>query len=279
MLVSNLDVKMIEASTADRNGLKGFMGSSGAITVDRKIVSSFDVEFAGSGNGATAPKWGRQLMGCGFAELVGATDTTYTMVGQDFSSLAMLYRIGKVQQELLGSRGGVSIVLDQGTIPLFKFGYESLFQSPEVVAEYLSGIDFSAFKTPVGVTDVATEVTLFGAPIKMKKLTIDPGIQYGKDSHTEGESVEIEARKGTVSTSFRTSDQELVDYIEHGSNNAEGPLNAVHGVAAGNILTVNVPNLQIKTASVAWDGEFANVDVTADIRPLTANTDLTITQS
>lgn len=279
VLVQDLDVQMIEAQTSDRNNITGYMGAQGAVTTQRKITASFGVELAGSGTPATPPKWGTILLGCGFAEVVGASDVAYTPVGESFSSLAMLYRIGKVQQRLNGSRGKVVINLDQGTIPSLKFNTESLYEDPTVEVAALSGIDLSAFKTPVGVTDVATEVSFLGSPVKMKKLSIDPGIEVAFEAHTEGESVEIGNRKGSVSLSFRTDEQELVTMIQNGSNNVEGALVATHGLTAGNILTIDVPNVQIKTAKVSWDGDFANIDVVADIRPLSANTDLSITQS
>lgn len=274
MLVSDLDVQMLEADVQDRNNVVGYMGSQGGITVGRKITASFGVELSGSGS-AAAPAWSPLLMACGFAQV----GTLFTPVDSEFPALTMLYRIGKVQQKLVGSRGNMSINLDQGTIPKLMFSYQSLYEDPTVEGTYLTGVDLAAFKSPVGVTDVVTSVTFLGSAVKMKKLTIDAGVMIEHDKHTEGESIEVGGRAGKVSMSFRTDETELVTMIQNGSNNVEGGLTAVHGVTSGNILTVDVPNLQIKTAKVAWDGEFANVDITADIKPLSANTDFSIEQT
>lgn len=279
ILVQDLSVKMLDSQTQDRKNVVSFMGAQGAVTTARQITTSFGVEAATSGTAATPPAWGDVLMACGFAEVVGASDVAYTPVDDGFSSLTMIYRIKALQQRLIGSRGSVTINLDQGAVPSFKFDFISLYEDPTEEAAALSGVDYSSFKVPESVTDVATQVTLFGTPVAMRKLSINPGIMVDMERHTEGESVEIGGRNGEVSISFRTSEAQLVDAIKKGSGNFEGALQAVHGNEANKTLTVALPNIQVKTADIEWDGEFASVSMTAVIKPLSANTDLTITQS
>ena len=279
VLASDLSVNMLEGNVADRNNITGFMGNQGGITVGRKITASFGVEFAGSGTANTAPAWGKLLRACGMGEVIGANDVTYTPVGSGFESVTMLYRIQKVQQRLKGARGKFSLQLDSQTIPMMMFEFESLYDAPTVESIALAGVDTSAFKAPLGQTKDTGEVTFLGSPVRMQKLTIDLGVEVQFVEDVGSESVEIVGREGSVNLSFRTTDAQLVAAIENASNNVEGALNAVHGNGAGKTLTVNVPNVQVRTAAVSWDGEIANVDITADIRPLTANTDLTITQS
>lgn len=279
ILAQDLSVKMLDSQTQDRNNVVPFMGDQGAITTARQVTASFGIEAATSGAAATPPAWGAILMACGFAEVIGASDVTYTPVDEAFSSLTMIYRIKLLQQRLIGSRGSVSINLDEGTIPSFKFDFVSLYEDPTEEAAALSGVSYDLFKIPEGVTDVSTQVTLFGTPVAMRKLTINPGIMVDMDRHTEGESAEIGGRKGDINISFRTSEAQLVDAIKKGSGNFEGALQAVHGIEANKTLTFDVPNIQVKTADIEWDGEFANVAMTASIKPLSANTDLSITQS
>lgn len=279
ILAQDMTVNMLESNTAERNNITGYMGGQGSVTVGRKATASFGVEFAGSGTATTPPGWGKVLRGCGMAEVVGASDVTYTPVGSGFESLTLLYRLQKVQQRLLGSRGKFTLSMDAQTIPMIQFEFESLYEDSTVEAGVMTGVDTSAFKTPIGVSDTDTAVTFLGEAVEMKKLSINLGVELQFAQYVGHESIEIVARKGTVSIGFRTSDAQLVAMLQNASTNAEGALNAVHGSGAGKTLTVNVPNLQVKTAKVSWDGEIANVDVEADIKPLTANTDLTITQS
>lgn len=279
ILAQDMTVNMLESNAAERNNVTGFMGGQGSVTVSRKATASFGVEFAGSGEANTPPAWGKLLRGCGMAEVVGANDVTYTPVGSGFESLTLLYRLQKVQQRLLGSRGKFTLSLDAQTIPMMQFEFESLYEASTVESAVMTGVDTSAFKTPIGVTKDGATVNFLGAVVQMKKLSINLGVEIQFGGYVGYESAEIVARKGTVSLGFRTSDAQLVAMLQNASINTEGVLDVVHGSGAGKTLGVNVPNLQVKTAKVSWDGEIANVDVEADIRPLTANTDLTITQS
>lgn len=279
VLARDMSVNMLESNTADRNNVTGYMGNQGAITVSRKGTASFGCEFAGSGAATTPPAWGKLLRACGLSETVGASDVTYAPVGTGFESATLLYRIQKVQQRLIGARGAVTLNLDSQTIPTLAFNFESLYEAPTVEAGVLSGINTTAFKKPFGQTKDTATVTLLGSVVRMSKLSIDLGVQTQFVEDIEDESVEIVGRSGSVNISFRTTDAELVAAINNASANTEGALNAVHGSGAGSTLTVDIPNIQVKTASVSWDGEIANVDMTADIKPTEANNDLTITQS
>jgi len=279
VLAMDMSVKMLESSVADRNNVTGYMGAQGGITTSRKITASFGCEFAGSGVATIPPAYGPLLRACGMSEVVGASDVTYSPVGSEFESATMLYRIEKVQQRLVGTRGKLTLNLDAQTIPSIKFDFESLYEDPTVEAGLLTGVDTSAFKAPLGQTKNTASVTFLGQSVRMSKLTIDLGVQTQFVEDVEQESVEIVGRKGSINISFRTTDAELVNALQDASNNSEGALNTVHGTVPGSTLTVNVPNVQVKTAQVSWDGEVANVDVTADIKPNSANNDLTITQS
>jgi len=279
ILAQDMTVNMLDNNVVGRNNVVGYMGAQGGTTVSRQNSASFGVEFAGSGAAATPPAWGKLLRACGVGEVIGATDVTYTPIGTAFESATILYRIAKLQQVLPGARGKFTLNLDAQTIPSIKFDLMSLYQDPTVETTALAGVDHSAFKAPQGQTKATASVTFLNSAVRMSKLSIDLGVQTQFVEDTEKEEVEIVGRQGSVNLSFRTTDAELVTALQNASANTEGALNAVHGTAAGSTLTVNVPNLQVKTAKVSWDGEIANVDVVADIKPLTANTDLTITQS
>lgn len=279
ILAKDMTVNMLDNNVDERNNVVSFMGAQGGTTISRGNATKFAVEFAGSGTPATPPAWGKMLRACGMGQVIGASDVTYTPIGTAFESGAILYRIAKLQQILPGARGKFTLNLDAQSTPLIGFDFMALFQDPTVEADLLSGVDLSAFKNPQGQTKDIASVTFLGTAVRMSKLSIDLGVQLQFVQDTEKEEIEIVGRQGSVSISFRTTDAELVTAIQNASNNVEGALNAVHGTTAGKTLTVNVPNLQVKTSKVSWDGEIANVDVTGDIKPLTANTDLTITQS
>jgi len=279
ILAQDLVVNMIEAETADRNNTNGRLGAQGSITVAKHITASYGIEFAGSGVATTPPAWGEILRMCGMAEVIGASSVTYSCIDSLWESISAYYRIGKLQQKLLGARSKFVLNLDNGTIPSIKFDMISLYQKPTVEVAVQAGVDTSAYKQPLGIISSNADVTFLGSAVKMSKLTIDPGVNAMYINDLDAESVEIDGRNGKVTISFRTTEAELVAAIDDSENNALGAVNFVNGLVAGQVLTVNVPRVQVETAKVAWVGEFAYCDVVAKIVPNAQNNDLTIVQS
>lgn len=77
MLVSNLQATPFDAQVAQRSTVQPFQGGRGRINWGIFSRCQFEVEMIGSGDPATAPKWGPLLRACGFSETArsGATGT------------------------------------------------------------------------------------------------------------------------------------------------------------------------------------------------------------
>lgn len=282
VLGQDVSVKMLESDSSARNNINGRLGAQGSITTSRRSTEGFGVEFAGSGNPDAPPAWGALVQICGFAEVIDAVNHTvsYTPIDSAFPSATLYYRVGKLQQVLPGTRGKLSFNLDKGSIPSLKFDLISLYRTPTVELVDMSGVDTSSYKTPLGVTsESVTSCLLLGVQVAMSKLSIDVGIGVKHLDDIDAEEVAIESRNGSVSISFRTTEAELVAAIENASNNATGDFVFQHGLIAGQVLKIDVPQIQVKTSEVNWDGEFAYCNVVADIVPNARNNDLIITQS
>ncbi|NPA72674.1 MAG: hypothetical protein GXO35_07580 [Gammaproteobacteria bacterium] len=281
ILAQDMSVKMLEADTATRNNINGRMGAQGSITTSRRTTSSFGVEFAGSGDPDFAPAWAALLKICGFAQVIDAVNHTvsYTPIDAGFTSATLYYRIGKLQQILAGTRGKLVFNLDKGSIPSVKFDLISLYKKPTIELTDMTGVDDSAYKLPVGVTsESVTSCKFLGVEVAMSKLTVDVGIGVKHLDDVDAEEVAIESRNGSVSISFRTQEQSLVDAIDNASTNALGDFIYQQGLVAGQKLKIDVPQIQVKTSDVNWDGEFAYCNVVADIVPNARNNDLILTQ-
>lgn len=279
VLAQDLTVKMLEAQTQGRNNINGIMGSQGSITVSRNATASFGVEFAPNAVVTTPPAWGELLRICGMAEVIDVDSVSYTPVSAGFESASLLYRIGLLQQNLLGSRGKFVLNLDKGTIPSIKFDITSLYEAPTKELTDLSGIDTSAYEVPVGVTkDSVAVCTFLGVTVAMSKLTVDPGIGVKFIDDVGSQSAEIENRSGKLNITFRTDEQTLINQINNASTNATGAFAFQLGSDVGKRLKVDVPQIQVSKSDVVWEGEFAYCSVDCDIVPNAKNNDLIITQ-
>lgn len=280
VLAQDMTVTLLENSTQGRNNITGSMGAQGQITVSRQAKSAFGVELATSGVATTPPAWGELLRGCGMAEVIDASSVAYTFIGSAFESNGFYFRLKKLQQKLLGTRGSFTLNLDKGTIPSIKFNMMSLYQDPTVEASDMAGVDTSAYKKPVGVTiDSVAVCTLLGGAVGMSKLSIDPGISVKFVNDVDQESMEVEARNGKLSITYRVDEQGMVDATAAASNNTEGAFAFQLGSVVGEKLNIDIPNIQVTKATPTWEGEFLYCQMEADIKPLTPNTDFTIIQS
>lgn len=68
----NVTMTPFEAETAERNIVQPWMGNGGKLIVALRQKLSFDVALAGSGSAGVAPKIGKLLRACGFAETINA---------------------------------------------------------------------------------------------------------------------------------------------------------------------------------------------------------------
>jgi hypothetical protein len=78
VLCSGLDITPLEGSSVERDFIRPYFGSSGAIRVENFVSMTFDTEIAGSGTAATPPEWGTLLKAANFSETITAAAITGT---------------------------------------------------------------------------------------------------------------------------------------------------------------------------------------------------------
>lgn len=77
-LVKNLRITPMNAEFAARDVIRSYFGNSEQLPVGVHAMTEFEVEMAGSGTAATAPKWGRVMRASAMSETVTAADVTGT---------------------------------------------------------------------------------------------------------------------------------------------------------------------------------------------------------
>jgi hypothetical protein len=80
LLVRSLEVTPIEADVVSRDLIRNYLGNSDQLLAQTRVSISFQVELAGSGAGATAPRFGSLLKACGMAETITAAAVTGSAV-------------------------------------------------------------------------------------------------------------------------------------------------------------------------------------------------------
>lgn len=263
ILASKPKLSPLKTNNIDRDLVRPYFGGSEQLVGTRSVAAEFTVELAGSGTAGTAPAFGVLLRACALAEtIVAATRVDYTPITSSQESVTLYWYDDGVLHKLTGARGNAKLTLNSGERPELQLTLEGLYSNPTAATP--SGTDFSAFRTPLAVTDANTgDVTLggtvspTGAPsiaggtaYPSMGLELDLGNSVQFTPLLGGETVDITQR--ALAGMFKadlTAAQEVSFY----STVLAATLQAVslqHGTAAGNKLIVHQPSVQLYEPSL-----------------------------
>ena len=111
LLVRELEITPIEADVVSRDLIRPYLGSSDQLLANARVSITFQVEMAGSGAGATAPRFSSLLKACGMAETTTAAPITGTAQAGDGG-------VGVVVQKKLPSLSKTGVIAaPSSTVP------------------------------------------------------------------------------------------------------------------------------------------------------------------
>ena len=89
VLVRSLEVTPIEADVVSRDLIRPYLGNSDQLLANTRVSITFEVELAGSGTAATAPRFGGLLKACGMSETTTAAAITGTATAGSAGSITL----------------------------------------------------------------------------------------------------------------------------------------------------------------------------------------------
>ncbi len=261
ILCKNVEHAPLAGGTVERELERPYFGASEAIPVNVHETLSFDVELAGSGAAGTAPAYGKLLQACGFAETVTVnTDVAYTLVSAGEKSLTLSLNIDGVLHTMTECRGNVSFEVVADQIPMLKFAFVGRRGASSDKAAVASPV-YSMFKDPQIVNHTNTPTfELHGvSTLPLSSFTYDVGVQVDHRSIVNGPEVLIGDRKGSGALTVDRVALAKFDPVDRAVKVDKGALKLVHGVGAGKIIDIAMPNVQFNTVEHAnnegaWQG-------------------------
>ncbi|MDT8998351.1 phage tail tube protein [Paucibacter sp. APW11] len=257
MLVSNQRIVPLKANNVDRALVRPYFGASEQLVGTRSVELSFDIEFVGSGAAGQAPRWGAALRACAMAEVVTAsTRVDYTPITDSAESATIIYHDDGVNHKLLGARGDVAFKLNAGGKPIMSFTFQGLYGG--IVAGSPGVADYSAFKTPLVVTDANTGDVMLGGTVASTGapaisggtafpstgLEVTLGNSVNFTALLGGESVDITGREAVGKLVVdMTPAQEVSKMADVLAATLTG-VSLIHGTAAGFKTLVHMPAAQ-----------------------------------
>ena len=211
----------------------------------RHVELTFDVEMAGSGTVDVPPAYGPALRACGLAETVNATvSVQYDPVSAAYESASAYINIDGVLHKMLGVRGSVSLVIEPNAVPVYRFTLQGLHVDPAAVA--LPPAVFTAFKDPLPVSNVNTPTfTLHATASILRALTLDLAQAVVHQDLIGAEDIQITGRNPRGSVTMRMPDLAIKDWFGAAKAETLGALQLIHGTAAGGIVTIDAPAVQL----------------------------------
>ena len=258
MLASKPRLTPLSANNIDRDLVRPYFGGSEQLVGTRYVQCDFEVELSGSGTAGTAPAYGPLLRACALAEtLIAVTRVDYTPITNSQESVTIYWYDDGVLHKLAGARGTVKFDLQSGNRPAMMFSFSGLFTTPTAATPGTTS--FSAFTTPLAVTDANTGDVIFGGTVSPTGapaisggtaypslgMEIDLGNTVQFTPLLGGETVDVTQRAvgGSLKIDL-TAAQEVTFYGTVLAATLQA-VSLLHGTTGGNKVLVHQPSVQL----------------------------------
>ena len=277
ILTSDLSINPLAGSSVSRNFDRAAFGNSLNIKTATFVEISFMVEIAGSGDADTPPAYGPLLLACGFSQTINAaTSVVYALISAAIGSITLYFHHDGQLHEVNGARGPVSLNLDAGGIPKYAFTFTGLYVAPTSTADATPTL--SGFMTPLAVTNTNTSTfSLHSTDVVMNACSIDIGNSVIHRDVVNSERVDIVDRAVAGSVSFEAPAISDKNWFAISKAGTTGALSIVHGTAAGNIVTIGGPSVQLINPTYAEFNGVSVIQTQLLFAPSSANDEITIT--
>lgn len=246
--ISEATVTPLAGDEVERGLMRETLGADPSIPVNSHVTCQFTVEIAGSGTAGTAPAFGPLLRACAMAEVIDAgVDVAYSPVSEDEESASLYFHKDGNLFKLIGARGNVTAELNANNLPVLNFSFTGLWTVPSAAAMPTSP-DFSAFIAPLTVNKANTPTfTLHGFSAVMTAFSFDLGNVINHRDRVNSAEVNFSDRKMSGSVTIEEPPIASKNFYAIAKAATLDALQLVHGTVAGNIVTIDMPKVQLKS--------------------------------
>lgn len=223
------------------------LGASEDVNTGPYTTIRFGIHLQGSGAAGTAPYWGVLMRGCGYSETVNAgTDVVYDPVSSSFESVTIYFNRDGERQVIVGARGTFSISMGVGNIPVINFTFTGLYARPTTASMTL---DKTAYVAPLPITKVNTPtLSVLGYSAKAENFNFNQNGNVVYRNVIGGEDVFFTDRNPSGDILIQApalATKDIFADAESHNGVTTGAFQLVHGTAAGKIVTIDAPKVQL----------------------------------
>lgn len=273
ILVHNFSCTPKQIRYVERDPALPYFGNDGMIKVGETMQMQFDIEVAGAGGVAAAPKFGPLLRGCGLAETITAVTgpVTYDPITTDEESLTMWFYWDGLLHKMTGARGTIGWTFSAGQIPMKRFTFEGLYAGVSDVA--LAAPTLTGWQRPVGVNKANTTFSLHGFTAVLRELTLNQGNVMQYVNNPNSESIRFIDRKTRGSVTIEMPLIAGKNFYSLIDAETTGALALAHGTAAGNIALLDAAQVQLTNPAYSEGDGTVILQMGLEFQPSSAGND------
>lgn len=247
MQVKDVVIEPVNGEELSRGLDKATFGLDLSDLVGLNSKVTFKIEASGSGTAGTAPAYSPALKSCGYSETVSAgTSVTYAPIDTGINSVTIYFYHDKKLHKITGARGSLKFMAKKRGYPYWEFTFIGIYNA--VSATTTPTPTLSAFTKPVPFRASTVSFELLGETLGLHEIDFDFGQKISFYEHSEEESIQHEEREATASVLFELPEIGTYNWYSAAAAGSAttGALEYIHGATAGNIITIEAPNCQIK---------------------------------
>jgi len=235
----------LEGEHLPRELLRTGFGSHPGTFVGRHVSFELAVDLAGSGAAGTAPAYGAMLRAAGLAETIAAgVSVTYTPVDTGFESLGAYFNHEDTRHIATGARGNGRLLFQRQRNPELVLNGLGLWQSDTAVA--FPALTTAAWRDPLPSTKANTPTfTIDGVPVVASSFELDLGLSVAYRERINQQDVPVRDRRPKIKALIEELPIGTKDFFAM-VGGAPVPLQYVHGVGAGHVITIAIGLVQLK---------------------------------
>ena len=242
--IAPLSLKPLEGETERDETAQNAWGSAEEFLVGCWVSLSFKLSAIGGGAAGTAPPWGKLHKICSYAETITAgVDVRYSPISTDGDSMTLFVNYGKNRHPMTGTRGSVKFGLDNKKRPYWQYDLMGIWNAP--VAKTTINPNFASQPRPLPVNNENTTCSLHGEPLNLVSFNYSLGNKVAHINVPGYEGIDIDDREPGGDITFLAPEVATKDWFSISKAGTKDALIIEHGTAAGNILRLEYPKVQL----------------------------------
>ena len=263
ILATDVRIMPMEGQDVSRElDSRPWMGASDTIPVGLHAKISFKSEVKGSGAAGTAPAIGPLLRACAMAEVVSAgVSVTYSKVTSNHASATIWLNIDGTLFALTGARGTAVYRVNASGIAYMEFEFWGLFVQPAAAAMPTPTYGVQLTQMPQAASSANTPTfTVGGVTLVLRSFALDFGNVVVPRMLIRSESILITDMSEKIDMTVEAEPLATLNPFALAAAGTAQVLSLVHGVGAGRITTLAVPQgvlqrptgLEVQDNIVEW---------------------------